>query len=189
MGIDLAGLFVFKYLDWSIGSAASIVSLVTGRPVELHGFGIILPLAISFVTFTLIAYLVDVHRGRAPERRPLDFAVFVTFFPHLIAGPIMRAREFLPQVHHPRPWRSAYLAEAAPLIVGGLVKKTIADTLLPQVGLALDTPYPYSTPGLLVVLVAFTFQLYLDFSGYTDIALGSARLLGDRKSTRLNSSH
>lgn len=176
--LDLSGLFIAKYLDWVLGSGASIIGLATGRRVELHSLGIILPLAISFVTFTLIAYLVDVHRGRKPERRLLDFAVFVTFFPHLIAGPIMRAYEFLPQVHHLRGWRPRYLGEAAPLIVGGLLKKTIADTFLPQVDAAFTDPGRYSAPGLAIAAIAFTFQLYLDFSGYTDIALGSARLLG-----------
>lgn len=180
IGIDLAGLFIAKYLDWVLGSSASVVALVTGRPVELAGLGIVLPLAISFVTFTFIAYLVDVHRGRAPERKPIDYALFVTFFPHLIAGPIMRAREFLPQVHHPRPWRSSYLGEAAPLIIGGLLKKTAADRIHPIVTEAFADPSRYAPVGLLVVATAFTFQLYLDFAGYTDIALGSARLLGFR---------
>ena len=180
IALDAGMLGVFKYLDWVLGSTVSAVSLLTGRPLDFGGLGIVLPLAISFVTFTLIAYLVDTHRGRAPERRFVHFALFVTYFPHLIAGPIMRAREFLPQVHHPRPFRTAYLGVAAPLIISGLLKKTVADQLHPPVAAAFAAPERFSSAGLVVAAIAFTFQLYLDFAGYTDIALGSARLLGFR---------
>jgi alginate O-acetyltransferase complex protein AlgI len=180
VGVDLALLGVFKYLDWVLGGSLSIVNFITGTTVEFGGMGIVLPLAISFVTFTLIAYLVDTYRGRPSERKPVDFALYVTYFPHLIAGPIMRPREFLPQIHHPRPFRLTYLELAAPLIVGGLLKKTVADTFHPIVTAAFEAPERYSSMGLVVAAITFTFQLYLDFSGYTDIALGSAWLLGFR---------
>lgn len=178
--IDVSLLGVFKYLDWAIGSGASAFRFVTGGEVDLGGFGLVLPLAISFVTFTFIAYIVDVSRGARPERDPLRFAVFVTYFPHLIAGPIMRGREFLPQVRRLRPFSRRYLGDAAPLIISGLLKKSVADMLAPAVAQSFGAPAQQSSAGLLVGALAFTFQLYLDFSGYTDIALGSARLMGFR---------
>ncbi|MFN8619834.1 MAG: MBOAT family O-acyltransferase [Chloroflexota bacterium] len=178
--IDLVLLGLFKYLDWAIGSGASIVAVITGRQVHLGGLGLILPLAISFVTFTLVAYVVDVGRGRAPERNPLRFAVFIGQFPNLVAGPILRGRELLPQLRHLRPFRATYVGDAVPLLLGGLLKKSLADLFAPGVQQAFADPGRQSSAALLVGAVAFTFQLYLDFSGYTDIALGSARLMGFR---------
>jgi D-alanyl-lipoteichoic acid acyltransferase DltB (MBOAT superfamily) len=142
--------------------------------------GLILPLAISFVTVTLLAYVFDIGRGARPERSPLRFGLFVSFFPHLIAGPIMRAHEFLPQVRHPRPFSTTYFAVAAPLLIGGLAKKTLGDQLAPRVMPVFNDPAAYSTVGLWLGVIAFGFQIYLDFSGYTDMALGSAALLGFR---------
>jgi alginate O-acetyltransferase complex protein AlgI len=178
--VDLAVLGLFKYLDWLLGSTASVFGWLTGRDVELGALGLILPLSISFVTFTLLAYVIDVYRGRSPERRFSNVALFITFFPHLVAGPIVRASELLPQVRHPRPFRSLYFAEAAPLLAAGLLKKAVADQLAPAVGVALEDPARLSSAALLVSLVGYTFQLYLDFGGYTDLALGSARLMGYR---------
>ena len=178
--LDLGVLGVFKYLDWVLGGSSSIVRWVTGRQVELGSLGLILPLSISFVTFTILAYVIDVYRGRVPERRLSNVALFITFFPHLVAGPIVRAHELLPQVRHPRPFRGAYLVDAAPQLSGGLLKKAVADQLAPAVGVALAHPGQLSSGALAVTLVAYTFQLYLDFSGYTDLALGSARLMGIR---------
>jgi D-alanyl-lipoteichoic acid acyltransferase DltB (MBOAT superfamily) len=178
--LDLGVLGVFKYLDFTIGSSASIITLLTGRELDLPVLGLILPLAISFVTFTLLAYVFDIGRGARPERSPLRFGLFVSFFPHLIAGPIMRAHEFLPQVRHPRPFSTAYLGIAAPLLIGGLAKKTLGDQLAPRVMPVFDDPAAYSTAGLWLGVIAFGFQIYLDFSGYTDMALGSAALLGFR---------
>ena len=178
--LDLAVLGLFKYLDWLLGSSSSVIRWLTGRHVDLGGLGLILPLSISFVTYTILAYVIHVDRGRAPERRLSSVALFITFFPHLVAGPIVRAGELLPQVRHPRPFRTLYLAEAAPQLAGGLLKKALADQLAPAVGLALAHPGQLSSGALAVALVAYTFQLYLDFSGYTDLALGSARLMGFR---------
>ena len=100
--LDLAVLGIFKYLDVALGSSASLISGLTGEPVEWGVLGLVLPLAISFVTFTLIGYVVDVYRGAPPERDPLAFAVFIAFFPRVLAGPIMRGHEFLPQLRFHR---------------------------------------------------------------------------------------
>jgi len=178
--VDLGFLAMFKYLDWAVGTGASVVTWITGEPIDAPVLGLILPLAISFVTFTMLAYVIDVYRGGRPERSPMRFALFVTFFPHLIAGPIMRAREFLPQLRHPRPFSWTYLPIAAPLLVGGLLKKTLGDQLAPGVAVVFGDPAAASTAGLWIGAVAFGFQIYLDFSGYTDMALGSAALMGYR---------
>jgi alginate O-acetyltransferase complex protein AlgI len=178
VAIDLGLLAIFKYLDWVVASGSTLIEQVTGSAVNATALGLILPLAISFVTFTMLAYVIDIARGARPERRLTNFALFVTFFPHLIAGPIMRGREFLPQVRHPRPFAAIHLRLALPLLVSGLLKKVIADGLAPFVATAFADPAATSTSGLWLGALAFTFQILFDFSGYTDLALGSAHLLG-----------
>ncbi len=175
---DVALLGIFKYLDATIGSSASIYTHITGEPVDWGGIGLILPLAISFVTFTLIAYIVDVYRGAEPERDPLRFAIFIAFFPRVLAGPIMRGHEFLPQLRFHRRFSLVLVHMAVPLLVSGLFKKAVADQLSPLVQDGLANTADYSSLALLAVATAWTFQLYLDFAGYTDMARGSARLLG-----------
>jgi len=176
--IDLGLLAVFKYLDWVVASGSTLIEQVTGLEVGASTLGLILPLAISFVTFTMLAYVIDIARGATPERRLINFALFVTFFPHLIAGPIMRGREFLPQVRHPRPFAALHVRLALPLLVSGLLKKVIADGLAPFVATAFADPATTSSTGLWLGALAFSFQILFDFSGYTDLALGSAHLLG-----------
>jgi alginate O-acetyltransferase complex protein AlgI len=176
--LDLAILAVFKYLDVALGNSASLVTQITGQPIEWGGLGIVLPLAISFVTFTLIAYIVDVSRGQAPERDPLHFAVFIAFFPRVLAGPIMRGPQFLPQLRFERRFSLPLLHMAVPLLVSGLFKKSLADQLGPAVREGFADSAELSSVALLAVATAWTFQLYLDFAGYTDMARGAARLLG-----------
>ena len=178
--LDVSLLIAFKYSDWLLGSSASLVTLVTGRQAPFGPVGIVLPLAISFVTFTMLAYVIDIARGHQPERRLDRFTLFVTFFPHLIAGPIMRGHEFLPQIRHPRPLAWVHLRLALPLLVSGLLKKVLGDGLAPTVNAVFGDPSAYSAPLIWVAIVAFGFQIFLDFSGYTDLALGSAHLLGFR---------
>ena len=176
--LDLVVLGLFKYLDVALGGSASLISQLTGEPVEWGGLGIVLPLAISFVTFTLIGYVVDVYRGEAPERDPLRFAVFIAFFPRVLAGPIMRGHEFLPQLRFNRRFSLSLVHMAVPLMVSGLLKKAMADQLGPIVRDGFSDFGHLSSLALLAIATAWTFQLYLDFAGYTDMARGSARLLG-----------
>ena len=180
VGINLSVLAFFKYADWVLGSSANLLERITGEAPGFSPLGIILPLAISFVTFTMLAYVIDTARGSRPERHLGRFALFVTFFPHLIAGPIMRGYEFLPQVRHPRPFRRTYLVAALPLLVGGLFKKTLGDNLAPVVESLFADPTGFSSVAIWIGVTAFAFQIYFDFSGYTDLALGSAQLLGFR---------
>jgi D-alanyl-lipoteichoic acid acyltransferase DltB (MBOAT superfamily) len=176
--LDLAVLILFKYLDAVLGSSASLVTRITGEPIDWGGVGIVLPLAISFVTFTLIAYVVDVYRGAEPERDPLRFAVFIAFFPRVLSGPIMRGSEFLPQLRFDRRFSLTLVHMAVPLLVSGLFKKALADELGPVVRDGLDNVGNLSSLALMAIAVAWSFQLYLDFAGYTDMARGSSRLLG-----------
>lgn len=180
VGVDIGLLIAVKYSDWLLGSSASIVTWLSGEPVPWTPLGIILPLAISFVTFTMLAYVIDVSRGYRPEPRLGRFVLFVTFFPHLIAGPIMRGHEFLPQIRHPRPWAALHLRLALPLLVSGLVKKVLGDALAPSANAVFSDPSAFATPFVWIGVLAFGFQIFLDFSGYTDLALGSAHLVGFR---------
>lgn len=176
--LDVAVLVVFKYLDAVLGGSASIVAQISGEEVQWGGIGIVLPLAISFVTFTLIAYIVDVYRGAAPERDPLRFAVFIAFFPRVLSGPIMRGHEFLPQLRFERGFSLPLVHMAVPLLVSGLLKKSVADQLGPTVQNGFTDVGDLSSLALVAVATTWTFQLYLDFAGYTDMARGASRLLG-----------
>ena len=178
VGLDLGLLAIVKYLDWMLGGTVGLLAWIGGTSPGWEPLGIILPLAISFVTFTQIAYVVDIARGGPPERHLGRYALFVSFFPHLIAGPIMRAHEFLPQVRRPPPFSARFLRLALPLLIGGLLKKTLGDTLAPTANLAFSDPGSASSVLLWIGILAFAFQILLDFSGYTDIALGSAWLMG-----------
>ncbi len=114
--VDLGVLGLFKYSDWLLRSGTSVFGWLLGRDVDFGALGLILPLAISFVTFTMLAYVIDIGRGTSrPERSLGRFALFVLFFPHLISGPIMRAREFLPQVRHPRPFAMEHVRRGPPV--------------------------------------------------------------------------
>ena len=176
--LDLIILGVFKYLDFALDGSASLITAITGESVEWGGLSLLLPLAISFVTFTLIAYVVDVYRGQEPERDPLRFALFIAFFPRVLAGPIMRGQQFLPQTRFRRGFSLPLLHMAIPLLVTGLFKKSMADQLGPIVRDGFADAGSFSSLALLAIATAWTFQLYLDFAGYTDMARGSARLLG-----------
>ena len=162
---NLALLAVFKYY-----------AFFTGQRVAL-----ILPLAISFFTFTQIAFLVDVARGEVRESSPLRYASFVLLFPHLIAGPIVRLQEIQAQLSECVPWRLRFadFRDGTVLILIGLGKKIlIADTLAPAADVLFNGAQAGSVtaPAAWIGGLAFYLQIYFDFSGYTDIALGVARL-------------
>ena len=140
-----------------------------------------LPIGISFFTFQALGYVVDVHRGTVrAERNPVDFFLFVTFFPQLVAGPIERAAHLLPEFKNRRRLSDDDVLSGCYLIVQGLAKKiVVADNIKPIV----DTIFGLenaSGPLVLAGLIGFTFQIYCDFSGYSDMARGTARLLGFR---------
>ena len=176
--VPLAILATFKYFDFFAVEIIRVLDVV-GLGSGSVALNLVLPVGVSFYTFQTIGYVIDVRRGKVEaETDPLDFFLFVTFFPQLVAGPIERADHLLPQIKADRRVDGRDAMHGTFLIAQGLVKKVvIADTLAGVVNttLALEDP---SGPLILVMAVAFAGQIYGDFSGYTDIARGVARLFG-----------
>ncbi|MDX1904720.1 MAG: MBOAT family O-acyltransferase, partial [Thermonemataceae bacterium] len=141
---------------------------------------IILPVGISFYVFQTLSYTIDVYRGKLPAlRNIIDFALFVSFFPQLVAGPIVRAVDFIPQIHQPYYLSEQDFGKAIFLIIKGLTKKLIADYLgVNLVGRVFENPFGYSGFETLLGIYGFSIQIYFDFSGYTDIAIALSLLLG-----------
>jgi len=175
---NLGLLGVFKYFNFFIDSAAAVLAALGLQP-NVPSLRIILPVGISFYTFQTLSYTIDLYRGILPtERRLLNFALYVAFFPQLVAGPIERAKRLLPQIAAVRPVTRADLGSGAYLILWGLFKKVvIADNVAVFSDAAFANPTHSGLYSLLGV-VAFTVQIYADFSAYSDIARGSARCLG-----------
>ena len=179
--IDLGLLGWFKYFDFFAGSLNSVLDRVgLGAPLPL--LELVLPIGISFFTFQAISYVVDVYHGTTRVAKPIDFAVYLSFFPHVVAGPIVRAREFIPQLATPRSPRNLPAVPALFLILGGLFKKIVlADFLATNlVDPVFGTPTSFSSGDTLAAVYGYAAQIYCDFSGYTDIAIGLAMLLGFR---------
>jgi len=184
LGISLVGnlglLGYFKYTDFFLRTATDVAAAL-GIEWAAPSLRIILPVGISFYTFQSLSYSIDVWRKRlTAERSFLKFALFVTFFPQLVAGPIVRADEFLPQLHRPPRLTAARLEEGLFHVFKGLVKKVLlGDWIAAQLTDAIfASPESYTSAELLFALYAFTLQLYADFSGYSDIAIGVGKLLG-----------
>jgi len=178
IAFNLGLLFYYKYANFFVEN----VALVVGRDVTLAP--LLLPLAISFFTFQQVAYLLDVSRGIVGRTRPGNYAIFVLFFPQLIAGPIVHYREVVPQFQ-PRPPRSAlsrHLTVGLAIFAIGLFKKTvIADTAALYSTPIYDAAAAGAAIGLFdgwVAALAYTMQIYFDFSGYSDMAIGLARMFG-----------
>jgi len=176
---DLALLCTFKYLGFFVSEVDdSLDSIGLGSPLPL--MQIVLPIGISFFTFQAISYVVDVYRGETKAASLGDVAILQAFFPHLVAGPIVRANELLPQLRTPRDPRAVLAGPGLFLIVGGLIKKTVvADELARNiVDPVFNDPSSHSGPEVLLAIYGFAAQIYCDFSGYTDMAIGLALLLG-----------
>ena len=179
VALNLALLCYFKYTNFIFDS----LNMLTGAPLPL--VNIVLPLGISFFTFQQIAYLVDVMRGAPVERDVVSYTLFVSFFPHLIAGPLVHHAEMIPQFKRGRTSRSAVLAaRGLAIFAAGLFKKVvIADNLaqfVSPVFAHLDAGGGVTTPWAWLATLAYTFQIYFDFSGYSDMAVGLALLFGIR---------
>ena len=176
---NLGLLATFKYFGFFTDSFADAMA-VFGLQINAPLLHIILPVGISFYTFQTLSYTIDIYRKQMqPTERFVDFAAYVAFFPQLVAGPIERAKKLLPQFQTPRQWRVDQFQSGALLFVWGLYKKlVIADNLAPIVDMAFSD-VANTEPTLMVVgIVAFAFQIYGDFSGYSDMARGLARMLG-----------
>ncbi len=174
-------LGVFKYFDFFIESVNRVLTTM-GLEAPLPLLGLVLPIGISFFTFQAISYVVDISRGVIAPASLMDFAIYEAFFPHLVAGPIVRAREFLPQLRSPRNRSAIPAGPAVFLIAGGLFKKIVlADLLATQiVDPVFAVPSAHSALEVWVAIYAYAVQIYCDFSAYTDMAIGLALLLGFR---------
>jgi D-alanyl-lipoteichoic acid acyltransferase DltB (MBOAT superfamily) len=178
--LNLGFLGVFKYLNFFVSSLHdALATLGVNAPRQV--LSVILPPGISFYTFQAIAYIVDVYNRRMPPARNLlDYALFIAFFPHLIAGPIQRPNHLLPQTQSPRRFDGEVFFSGLQLICYGLLRKcVVADGCSLLADAAFNgTLGPPSIAVLLLGTYAFAWQIYGDFSGYSDIARGSAKLFG-----------
>ncbi|MBM4370406.1 MAG: MBOAT family protein [Deltaproteobacteria bacterium] len=177
---NLAILFAYKYLGFAT-SSLQLLADALDLGVKVPVLSLVLPVGISFYTFQSMSYTVDVYRGDLPAcKNPWDFLTYVAFFPQLVAGPIVRARDFIPQLSRPSAVTDAQAGEAIHRILLGLVKKVaISDFLAVNlVDRVFENPAMYSSVEVLVGVYAYALQIYCDFSGYSDIAIGTARLLG-----------
>lgn len=174
---NLGVLVIFKYGNFFQANLLWLWQSM-GKDPSWTSVNILLPIGISFFTFQTLSYSIDIFRGHiAPTKDPLDFALFVGFFPQLIAGPILRAKEFLPQLNQKRDLNFSKLNLI--LISKGLFKKVIiADNLAFIVDRIYENPELYPSLFIWIAAIAFYIQIYCDFSGYTDIAIGLAGILG-----------
>lgn len=177
--VNLGFLGFFKYFNFFVESFAEGVSNL-GLKVNPWTLSVILPVGISFYTFHGLSYVIDIYKNKIKaERNFVDYAVFVSFFPLLVAGPIERATHLLPQIKRRREFDYSRAIDGLRQILWGLFKKiVIADNCAYYANLIFNNSGEYSGSTLLLGAVFFAFQIYGDFSGYSDIALGTARLLG-----------
>jgi alginate O-acetyltransferase complex protein AlgI len=177
---NLGLLGLFKYFNFFVDTAVGVGSLL-GLNLSFVHHEFLLPVGISFYTFQTMSYTIDVYRRRI-EYEPdfLKFAVFVSFFPQLVAGPIVRATQFLPQLHRTPLISSERFQSGLLLVFRGLTKKIVIADLLAALGVdaVFAAPAEYSSLTLLLALYGYSFQIYNDFSGYSDIAIGAARMMG-----------
>ena len=178
----LVGLLAwFKYFGFIAVNVDNITHAIgLGRPIPL--ITVTLPVGISFFTFMAISYVVDIYRGVLKPARGIDVTVFLAFFPHLIAGPIVRGTELLPQIRSRRDPDDVHYVEAFWLIIAGLAKKVVLSSYLSTyvVDPVFASPRQHSALEVLFAIWGYAVQIYADFSGYTDIAIGLALLMGFR---------
>jgi len=179
IGVNLTVLGFFKYFNFFVEQGVTLFTKAGLAPAT-PALRVLLPFGISFYTFQSIGYTVDVYRRKLPAcRNPIDFATFVAYFPQLVAGPISRAKNLLPQIQAPRDRPSGQqVLSGLLLITVGLFKKVVlADPLAPVVNAAFGGTADAGTQLVAIGVVAFAIQIYADFSGYSDMARGSSRLL------------
>ncbi|PJZ24825.1 hypothetical protein CH352_12190 [Leptospira hartskeerlii] len=176
--IDLINLGIFKYF-YFISDNLFYVTNLSLFNTSTFSFRIILPLAISFYTFQVMAFVIDVYRGKVKELPNFfHFTLFLLFFPQLVAGPIMRAKDFFPRLEHLRIHKTAIYTGLFLVGLGACKKILIADNLGTLIDPVFLRPKEYGSGSLLLAAIGFTWQVYSDFSGYTDVARGCALLFG-----------
>lgn len=173
---NLGFLGFFKYFNFFIDS----LDLLLPVSWQLKNLAIILPIGISFYTFETLSYVIDVYNNvTRPAKSLLDYAIFITFFPRLVAGPIMRARQFLPQLEHGIRLNLDNLVNGSQLFLRGMIKKlVIADNLASMADQVFAFPGVFSPLTVWLGVFAYSIQILCDFSGYTDMALGIAKMIG-----------
>jgi D-alanyl-lipoteichoic acid acyltransferase DltB (MBOAT superfamily) len=179
LGFNLTLLGFFKYFNFFADSLHGVFGAL-GWNVDFVTLRVLLPVGISFYTFVTMSYVIDVYRREIPATRDLlDFAVFVAFFPHLVAGPILRASTLLSQIDSPRRITREQMRDGAWLIAWGYFQKVfVADNLASLANSAFDPAAPQTGINILLGVYAFAFQIYGDFAGYSNIARGTSKLMG-----------
>ncbi len=184
---NLGVLFLFKYYNFFIDEFALLFNMQQGE-YAFSTLNLILPVGLSFYTFQTMSYTIDVYKNRvSPTNNLLNFLCFVGFFPQLVAGPIEKASDLLPQFSKKRSFNTDQVKEGLRQILWGLFKKmVIADNAAYVVNMVYASPEDYGSLSLLYASVLFFFQIYGDFSGYSDIAIGTAKLFGFKLSKNFN---
>lgn len=179
IGISMGGLFVFKYFNFFSKTVASIINLTPfkANPIVIH---LMLPVGISFYTFQSLSYVIDVYKGRvSAEHHFGHYATFISFFPQLVAGPIERTEHLLPQIKALHKFNYGKVTYGIKLMAWGYFKKMIiADNLSHYVSTVFDDPTHFTGFSLVLSTIFFAIQIYCDFSGYSDIAIGCAKMMG-----------
>jgi D-alanyl-lipoteichoic acid acyltransferase DltB (MBOAT superfamily) len=177
--VNLGFLAFFKYFNFFLDSFQVLLTNI-GYSGELGSLQIILPVGISFYTFQSMSYTIDIYYGKIKHEKDwLRFATFIAFFPQLVAGPIVRAKEFLPQFERERKLDHERIIVGLGQVIWGFFKKVaVADSLAPFVDQCFASPTSFGSLHLLIGVVFYSFQIYCDFSGYSDIAIGLARMMG-----------
>ena len=179
LAFNLTMLGFFKYFNFFAENLTTVFSAM-GWNLDFVTVRVLLPIGISFYTFMTMSYVIDVYRREIPPTRDLlDFAVFIAFFPHLVAGPILRAAKLLPQIDAPRHITRDQVRDGLWLIAWGYLQKVfVADNLAPLANAAFDPAANPTGINILVGTYAFAFQIYGDFAGYSNIARGTSKLMG-----------
>ncbi len=174
-------LFFYKYFNFLAGSVTGLITLFGGTPSPV-ALNLLLPVGVSFYTFQTLSYVIDVYRGDIKtERNFFFFALFVSFFPQLVAGPIERPQNLIPQLREPKPFRTDNAIKGAKhMIVGFFKKVVVADGIAVYVDAVYNDLSIATGLSVLVATLLFAVQIYCDFSGYTDIAIGCSRVMGIR---------
>jgi alginate O-acetyltransferase complex protein AlgI len=176
---NLGTIAFFKYYNFFVTSAAALLEWL-GLPASVHTLNIVIPVGVSFYTFHSMSYTIDVYRRKLkPVSSILDLACFIGFFPQMVAGPIVRASAFLPQLQTIRRFADVDGRGALVLFLTGFIKKAcIADTVAPFVDRYFEAPWNFTAASAWVAVLFYAIQIYCDFSGYTDMAIATAGLLG-----------
>ena len=177
--ISLGILFIFKYYNFFIDSFVQTFTLL-GKPINYHGLKLVLPVGISFYTFQTLSYSIDIYRNKLkPTKNVIKFFTFVSFFPQLVAGPIERATHLLPQFDKKYDFNYDQIVKGLELVLIGLLKKVvIADRLATYVDAVYNNHQYHNGTTLYMATIFFAVQIYCDFSGYSDIAIGVAKTFG-----------